>query len=98
MCQGGDIVNGDGTGSISIYGDKFDDENFTVKHDMAGLVSMANSGPNTNSCQFFITTVATPHLDNKHVVFGKVIKGMDIVTKMEQNSTNKFKITDCGQL
>ncbi|GJJ14198.1 Peptidyl-prolyl cis-trans isomerase H [Clathrus columnatus] len=84
---GGDFLKGDGTGSFSIYGDKFPDENFTVKHDAPGLLSMANSGANTNGCQFFITTQPCDFLDGKHVVFGKVIDGMLTVRKIENVST-----------
>ncbi len=84
MIQGGDITHGDGTGGESIYdGKMFDDENFTHKHTCAGLLSMANKGPNTNSSQFFITLAACPHLDDAHVVFGKVIKGMEVTKQME---------------
>lgn len=88
MIQGGDIINGNGTGSISIYGDNFEDENFKIKHTKEGLLSMANSGPDSNGSQFFITTVATPHLDNKHVVFGEVIKGFDVIQKIENTPTD----------
>ncbi|TIA93116.1 hypothetical protein E3P99_00287 [Wallemia hederae] len=85
---GGDFINGDGTGSYSIYGGaKFQDENFTVKHDQPGLLSMANSGPNTNGCQFFITCKETPFLDGKHTVFGKVVEGMLTLRKMENVQT-----------
>jgi peptidyl-prolyl isomerase D len=104
MLQCGDFTAQNGTGGESIYGEKFDDENFEKKHDRPGLLSMANSGPGTNGSQFFITTVETPHLDGKHVVFGEVIKGMGLVKLVESygsqsGTTSKHVvIADCGEL
>ncbi|KAG2183666.1 hypothetical protein INT43_006674 [Umbelopsis isabellina] len=86
MVQGGDFLKGDGTGSMSIYGDKFADENFEVKHTGAGLLSMANSGPNTNGCQFFITCDKCDFLDGKHVVFGKLVDGLLTLRKIASTS------------
>jgi peptidylprolyl isomerase len=104
MLQGGDFTNGNGTGGESIYGEKFADENFKLKHTKEGLLSMANAGPGTNGSQFFITTVATPHLDGKHVVFGEVVEGLDVVKAVEaQGSAGgatkaKVEVVDCGEL
>uniref|UniRef100_G3S2K0 Peptidyl-prolyl cis-trans isomerase n=2 Tax=Gorilla gorilla gorilla TaxID=9595 RepID=G3S2K0_GORGO len=104
MCQGGDFTHHNGTSSKSIYGEKFDDENFILKHTGPGILSMANAGPNTNSSQFFICTAKTEWLDGKHVVFGKAKEGMNIVEAIEhfgsRNGKTSKKITtaDCGQL
>ena len=102
---GGDFTAFNGTGGESIYGEKFPDENFEMKHEKAGLLSMANSGPGTNGSQFFITTVPTPHLDGKHVVFGKVVAGMDIVRDIEAGEMDEgdkplktVEVVDCGEL
>ncbi|XP_036372496.1 peptidyl-prolyl cis-trans isomerase D [Megalops cyprinoides] len=103
MIQGGDFSRQNGTGGESIYGEKFEDENFQYKHDKEGLLSMANSGPNTNGSQFFITTVPTPHLDGKHVVFGQVLKGMGVVKILEAAETKEDApvkpciIAECGE-
>jgi peptidylprolyl isomerase len=104
MVQGGDFTTGNGYGGESIYGAKFEDENFKVKHTKPGLLSMANAGPGTNGSQFFITLNPTEHLDGKHVVFGEVIDGFDVVKAIEaqgsQSGKTKSKVivADCGEL
>ncbi|EGD78579.1 peptidyl-prolyl cis-trans isomerase [Salpingoeca rosetta] len=105
MCQGGDFTHGTGIGGESIYGARFPDENFKFKHDKPGLLSMANAGPNTNGSQFFITTVPTPHLDGRHVVFGELVEGVNTLRSMESvgsmphgETQAPVVITDCGEI
>ncbi|KAF1981435.1 hypothetical protein K402DRAFT_364726 [Aulographum hederae CBS 113979] len=104
MIQGGDFLKGNGTGSLSIYGSAFADENFQLSHDEPFLLSMANSGPNSNGCQFFITVAPTAHLNNKHVVFGKVVDGFQVVKMIENTRVANEKpiqdvvISECGEM
>ena len=105
MVQGGDITKGDGTGGRSIYGARFADEGFALRHDRAGVLSMANAGPDTNGSQFFITTAPAPHLDGKHVVFGSVVQGMEVVRAVEGQLVDaksrpfaRVVVQRCGEL
>ena len=104
MLQGGDFTMGNGMGGESIYGGKFDDENFKIKHSTAGYLSMANAGPNTQGSQFFITVVPTPWLDGKHAIFGKVIDNMELVKKIEAlgsqsgKTSKEIRIADSGEI
>ncbi|XP_076459750.1 uncharacterized protein LOC143292934 isoform X2 [Babylonia areolata] len=104
MCHGGDFTRGDGTGGKSIYGNTFEDENFKLKHNKPGLLSMANAGPNTNGSQFFITTVPCSWLDGYHVVFGEVASGQKVLRQIERlgsasgQTQKKIEIADCGEL